>query len=181
MPPEGPPEVAFAGRSNVGKSSLINTLTGSRVARISAIPGRTRTINFYGVVGPLILVDLPGYGYAKVPHGMQRLWQPAVESYLADRGSLRGVIIVVDLRRGLEDEERDLLAWLAHHGLPAAVILTKTDKLKGNERRSATAAVSREAGAEPLLFSARTGEGREALWRLIREMAQAGPPDEDED
>ncbi len=175
MPPEGPPEVAFAGRSNVGKSSLINTLLGQRVARISAVPGQTRTLNFYAVpAAGLTLVDLPGYGYARVPHAMRRAWQPALEGYLAGRRSLRGVVAVVDCRRGLEGEERDLLAWLAHHSLPAVVVLTKADKLKANGRRRALTITAAQTGAEPLLFSARTGEGRELLWRLVREMARGG-------
>jgi GTP-binding protein len=169
MPPEGPPEIAFAGRSNVGKSSLINTLVGKKIARISAEPGRTRTINFYAAAG-LVLVDLPGYGYAKVAQKLRRLWQPAVEGYLTGRRSLRGVVCVVDVRRGLEAEEIDLLAWLAHHRLPFCLVLTKADKLKGNERHRAVAAVAAEASADPVVFSARTGEGREFLWRLVREM-----------
>ncbi len=173
MPPEGPPEIAFAGRSNVGKSSLINTLVGRRLARISTAPGKTRTINFYAVQ-TLVLVDLPGFGYARVPRHLRRLWQPAVEGYLSRRRTLRGVVCVVDARRGLRAEEHDLLAWLAHHDLPAVLVLTKIDKLKAAERRHALSAAAAEAGAEPVAFSARTGEGRELLWRIVREMALGG-------
>lgn len=166
--------MALAGRSNVGKSSLINTLVGAKIARISQTPGRTRTLNFYAVGEGLILVDLPGYGYAALPAAMRRLWQPAVEGYLAKRGSLAGVAVVVDCRRGLEAEERDLLAWLAHHRLPCCVVLTKADKLGQGERARSARAVAEEVGAEPVIFSARTGLGREKLWRVIVEMAGGG-------
>jgi len=178
MPPEGTPEVAFAGRSNVGKSSLINTITGIKIAHISAVPGKTRTINFYAV-GKLRLVDLPGYGYAAVPHAMRRLWQPAVEEYLAHRKTLRGVLLVVDARRGLQDEEHDLLAWLIHHGLPHAVVLTKTDKLKAGALAKARQEVAAGIAAEPVIFSARTGSGREIVWKVIRQLAQGGPEAEE--
>jgi GTP-binding protein len=146
---------------------------GGRVARISAVPGKTRTLNFYELkpVG-LRLVDLPGFGYAAVPHQMRRLWQPAVEGYLKKRKGLRGVLCVVDIRRGLQDEEHDLLAFLAHHGLPLAVVLTKADKLKANDRRKMVQAVKGELAAEPIVFSARTGEGKELVWRVVVEMAQ---------
>jgi len=171
MPPEEAPEIALAGRSNVGKSSLINTLVGSRIARISATPGQTRTLNFYAA-GGLVLVDLPGYGYAAVPQAQRRLWQPAVEGYLKKRRSLAGVVCVVDGRRGLQAEERDLLGWLSHHKLPFCLVLTKADKLKQGERMKAARTVAGEIGAEPIMFSARTGEGREVLWKVIRQMAE---------
>jgi GTP-binding protein len=173
LPPEAAPEIALAGRSNVGKSSLINNLVGSKIARISATPGQTRTLNFYAA-GGLVLVDLPGFGYAAVPHAQRRLWQPAVEGYLKKRHSLRGVVCVVDGRRGLQAEELDLLAFLSHHKLPFCVVLTKADKLKRGEKTKAVRTVTEELGAEPVLFSARTGEGREVLWRVIRQMAKGG-------
>jgi GTP-binding protein len=173
LPPEAAPEIALAGRSNVGKSSLINNLVGSRIARISATPGQTRTLNFYAA-GGLVLVDLPGYGYAAVPHAQRRLWQPAVEGYLKKRRCLAGVVCVVDGRRGLQAEERDLLAWLSHHKRPFCVVLTKADKLKRGEQTKAARTVTEELGAEPVLFSARTGEGREVLWRVMKEMAKRG-------
>ncbi|MFH0809797.1 MAG: ribosome biogenesis GTP-binding protein YihA/YsxC [Pseudomonadota bacterium] len=171
LPAEGIAEIALAGRSNVGKSSLINALVGQDVARTSAVPGKTRTLNFYSVRPDLILVDLPGFGYAKVSQEVRRSWQPAVEGYLASRRSLRGVLTVVDIRRGLQAEERDLLSWLAHLGLPALVVLTKADKLKGNAGRRQAAAAAAELPAEPVVFSARTGESRQLLWRLIEGMA----------
>ncbi len=176
MPPESLPEIAFAGRSNVGKSSLINTLAGRPMARISAVPGKTRTINFYAADPGLILVDLPGFGYAKVSRQVRRSWQPVLEGYLTSRKSLRGAGSVVGCRRGLQDEERELLAWLAHHGLPAVLVLTKADKLKGNERRRMVAAVAAELKADPVVFSSRTGEGREVLWRIVRELARQDIP-----
>jgi GTP-binding protein len=168
-PPPGAPEVAIAGRSNVGKSSLLNALVGRRgLARISATPGRTRQINFFAIDDRLVLVDLPGYGFAVGPESERLAWGPLVESYLAARPTLRGVVLLVDVRRGVEDEERELLAFLAAERLPAAVVVTKVDKLARNAARNALARLATDVGDVPLIgFSARTGEGRDALWRLI--------------
>src|SRR5207253_3003279 len=121
-PPPGPPEVALAGRSNVGKSALINVLVGRRgLARASRTPGRTRQLNFFALDERLVLVDLPGYGFAVGPEAERRAWKPLVETYLGERPTLRGVLLVVDARRGLEAEEEELLAYLAALGRPAAV------------------------------------------------------------
>jgi GTP-binding protein len=167
FPPESLPEVAFAGRSNVGKSSAINRLLGRRkLARTSSTPGRTQQINFFRVNDRVLFVDLPGYGYAKVSHAVREAWRPLVESYLGGRGSLRGVVLLVDARRGLEDEEQGLLDFAGHHGLPAAVVLTKVDKLKRADRQRAIAAASRAAG-EVIPFSAVSGEGVDTVWRSI--------------
>ena len=168
-PPPGPPEVAVAGRSNVGKSSLINTLVGRRgLARTSSTPGRTRQLNFFAV-NDFVLVDLPGYGFAVGPEAERRAWGPLVETYLQDRPTLRGVALVVDARRGIEDEEDEVLAYLARVGRPAAVVATKTDKLgRGGAERAVAALGRRVDAAVPVIgFSARTGDGRVALWRLI--------------
>src|SRR6266566_5188314 len=169
-PPPGPPEVAIAGRSNVGKSALINVLVGRRgLARASRTPGRTRQLNFFALDERLVLVDLPGYGFAVGPEAERRAWKPLVETYLGERPTLRGVLLVVDARRGLEAEEEELLAYLAALGRPAAVAATKLDKLgRAEARRALAAAAARLGGAVPLIgFSARTGEGRIALWPVV--------------
>ena len=132
---DGLPEVAIAGRSNSGKSSLINRLTGRKqLARTSGSPGKTRRIHFYRLDAAAYLVDLPGYGFARVSKRERGEWRPLVESYLrGDRDPLRGCILVVDLRRGPESEEMDLLDWLRTEGIAARMVLTKSDKLKRGE------------------------------------------------
>jgi GTP-binding protein len=176
------PEIAIAGRSNVGKSSLINTLVGvPGLARTSRTPGRTRLLNWFRVTpprgGPVHFVDLPGYGYARVPHDMRASWRPLIEAYLGDRQALRGLVLLVDARRGAEDEERDLLAWLREGRVPARVVVTKADKLPKNKRKPAAVAVEQALGLErpAILFSSLDGEGIEALWRAIAQLA-ADPP-----
>ncbi len=169
-PPPGPPEVALAGRSNVGKSSLLNALLGRRgLARTSRTPGRTRQLNFFLVNERFGFVDLPGYGFAVGSEAERRAWGPLVETYLRERPTLRGVLLVVDARRGLEAEEDDVLAFLAHARRPAAVVATKLDKLSRAEARAALASLATRLGAGvPLVgFSARTGDGRDALWRVV--------------
>ena len=172
------PELAFAGRSNVGKSSLINTVVGvPGLARTSRTPGRTRLINWFRVEPvkgpPLALVDLPGYGYAKVPVDMRRSWQPLIETYLSGRDALRAVVLLIDARRGGEREEQELLEYLAELGIPVQVVLTKADKLSKSQRRPAAAAARRELGlpAEPLLCSATSTDGIDGLWRFMLERA----------
>jgi GTP-binding protein len=174
FPPPTVPEVAFAGRSNVGKSSLINRLTGhSGLARTSNTPGRTRLVNWFEVVPPegepIAFVDLPGYGYAKVSKKMRAEWRPLIEAYLADRPVLRAVIVLVDARRGPEEEERELSEWLEANQIPLITVLTKVDKLPKSKRKPAGAAAARGLGLrkQPILFSAESGEGQQALWRAI--------------
>ncbi len=148
FPDDGLPEVAVAGRSNVGKSSFINALLGRRrLARISRTPGRTRRIHFYRVDDAMYLVDLPGYGYAAVAREERGSWRPLVESYLrGTRTPLRGVIVLVDVRRGPEGEERELLAWLAREGIPAKLVFTKRDKLKASRLAQVLRQASEEQG-----------------------------------
>ncbi len=161
------PEVAFAGRSNVGKSSAINRLLGRRgLARTSATPGRTQQINFFTVNDRLVFVDLPGYGYARVSHAVRAAWRPLVESYLETRAVLAGAILLVDVRRGLEDEEQQLLAFLAGRRIPVALIATKIDRLNRRERERALTRLS-ASGADVIPFSSVTGEGVERVWRVI--------------
>lgn len=171
-PPPGAPEIAIAGRSNVGKSSLLNAVVGRRgVARISATPGRTRQINFFAIDDRLVLVDLPGYGFAVGSEAERLSWGPLIEEYLAERPVLRGLLVLVDLRRGVEDEEEQLLGYAAHVELPVAVVATKSDKLGRAAAGRALAALERVVGGRvPVLkFSAHTGEGRPELWRLMSE------------
>jgi GTP-binding protein len=169
FPPEGDPEVAFLGRSNVGKSSLINVLTGSDgVARTSARPGCTQMVNFYEVEGGYRFVDLPGYGYAQVPARITREWKELIERYLFDRGVLRLALIVLDARRGWMEKDRELKQWLEMHGRPFAVVATKTDKLKTQKERHQSRNALREGYAGDILeCSATTGRGVREIWQAI--------------
>ena len=169
-PPPGPPEVAIAGRSNVGKSSLINALVGRRgLARASGTPGRTRQLNFFLLNERFVLVDLPGYGFAVGPEDEQRAWGPLVEGYLRERPTLRGLVLVIDARRGVESEEDQVLAFAADAGIPVAVVATKLDKLARGAAKTRIAGLTGWLGARaPLIgFSARTGDGRVDLWRVV--------------
>lgn len=131
LPPDEGQEVAFAGRSNAGKSSALNTLTQQRsLARISKTPGRTQLINFFEVETGRYLVDLPGYGYAKVPEAVRRHWQALLERYLRERNALRGLFLLMDIRHPLTPLDRQLLDWCEYRGLPSHILLTKADKLK---------------------------------------------------
>ena len=165
-------EVAFAGRSNVGKSSLINRLLGRRgLARTSSTPGRTRTINFYLVNEAVLFADLPGYGYAKVSRSLQEDWWVLVEGYLTHRVPLRGVVHLVDARHPPTDRDQGLQDFLLAVGAPSVVVLTKADKVPRGQRRAVQVADARLLGlARPemgLFFSAETGEGAPELWRAV--------------
>jgi GTP-binding protein len=177
LPPPVSVEVAFAGRSNVGKSSLINALSGRRgLAKTSSTPGKTRTINFFEIrcADDLLfhLVDLPGYGYAKRSKHERRSWGPLLEGYLRERITLRAVVLLVDIRRGMEDEERDLLELLSldEVGRPAVkpiVVVTKIDKLALSKRRVAVQKIAPK-GVSGVGVSSETGEGLDMLWSKIR-------------
>jgi GTP-binding protein len=165
-------EVAFAGKSNVGKSSLINALLGRRkLAHTSSTPGRTRHLNLLRAElagGTLDIVDLPGYGYAKVSKQERRSWGPMIEGFLRERAGLRCVVVIVDVRRGLDDDDRQLFEFLSEIGRDALVVATKLDKLARSKRLPALDAVKRQTGGKPVLgFSAETGEGRDELWRAL--------------
>ena len=179
-PPPQLPEIAFAGRSNVGKSSLINTLVNrKRLVKTSNTPGRTQLLNFFAVNGRIGFVDLPGYGYAKVPEPVRQRWGPMVEAYLSKRGCLRGVVLLMDLRRDPGSEEINLLHWLADRTLPVRIVLTKADKLSKSRqtlRRQKIAAALRISASELILFSAKTRAGRDDLWREILSMADEAQP-----
>ena len=163
------PEVAFLGRSNVGKSSLLNRLVGCKaVARVSSRPGATQAINFYKVDGRLHFVDLPGYGFAKVPKGKMDSWQILAETYLAERATLVLCCVILDARRGLMDQDLELRQWLDYHGRRSLVIATKTDKWRTqSERHHGLAALRRDADVKPVLFSAVTGQGAREIWQAI--------------
>lgn len=172
--PKGP-EIAFAGRSNVGKSSLLNMMLARKgLARTSRTPGCTRQINFFDIAvagGPkLVFVDLPGYGYAKVSKAESRDWKKLLEGYLQERPTLEAVVVLVDARRGIEQEEQDLVEFLRlREGLPVFVAVTKLDKLSKSEQKPRLMQIEKQAGVKVVGTSAETGAGREELWsRLLR-------------
>jgi GTP-binding protein len=159
-------EVAFAGRSNSGKSTAINAVVGRRkLAKTSKTPGRTQLINFFAVADECRLVDLPGYGYAKVADSVRRHWRTLMEAYFSTRRSLVGLIITVDIRRGLNDLDQVMLSWAAGTGVPATVLLTKADKLSRNaaQRRREEIAVTVPAGVALIVFSAPKRQGVDAV------------------
>jgi GTP-binding protein len=169
FPPAALPEVAFLGRSNVGKSSLLNCLTGKKgLAFTSANPGCTQVINFYRVNRELCLVDLPGYGYARVPAEVKARWKSLIESYLSERQTLEMAVLLLDARRGWMEQDLKLREWLDFHGLPFIVVATKIDKLNRSEETRGIAAIRAEApGGTILPFSALTGRGVREIWQAI--------------
>jgi GTP-binding protein len=171
--------VAFRGRSNVGTSSLINALTGARgLARVSGTPGRTRSINFYKVGEELVLADLPGYGYARVPEAERRSWDRLARAYLEGRASLALCVFIVDARHDPMDGDRMLRGYLEACGLPYLLAATKADKLGRGEvarRVAALRAWLGDADREVIPVSATTREGTDQLWKAMRAAAAAGP------
>jgi GTP-binding protein len=161
------PEIAVAGRSNVGKSSLINRLVGRKsLARTSATPGCTRGLVFFDINDRLTLVDLPGYGWASRSRQERDGWKGLVETYLEGRTTLAGLLVLIDVRRGPEEEEQMLAAYLDARRIPFAWVLTKSDKLGRTKTASRLAALEPELGGRPAIAtSARTGDGIEAVWR----------------
>jgi GTP-binding protein len=170
-PPPDRPEIAFAGRSNVGKSTLINALCGRKgLAKVSQTPGKTRLINFFDIEDRFYLVDLPGYGYAKVAKTEQASWAPMLEEYLASRETLAGVVLLIDFRRGLLDIDRQLVDFLTAYGRPLVLVFTKADKLKGNARRNQMKKVCSAAGVHPdraVITSGAKYEGMDRLWERV--------------
>jgi GTP-binding protein len=169
FPPENLPEIAVVGRSNVGKSSLINALVGQDLARTSRTPGRTRLVNWFEVEHRFHLVDLPGYGYAEVSREMRDSWRPLIETYLSERATLAGVLLLVDVRRGVEAEELDFVPWLDEREMPIVLAITKADKLAKNKRMLEIAKARRAIALDkpPFAVSAQTGDGIEALRRAL--------------
>lgn len=178
FPAESLPEIAFLGRSNVGKSSLINSLVDKRgLARTSSTPGRTQAIQFYQVDQRWHFVDLPGYGYAKVPKTHTQGWKKLIDSYLTNRGSLRLCLLLLDARRGWMEMDLELKRWLEHAGRPYLVVATKFDKLKTQKERAHLMAALRESdpASEPLTFSAITGQGVREIWQTISKTTSPKP------
>ena len=173
------PEVAFAGRSNVGKSSLLNSLVRRKsFARVSRTPGRTREINFFRVNNGFVFVDLPGYGYARVSKEKKAAWRPMIESYLRRTTQLRGIVLLLDIRREPSDDDRAMLDFLAEVGVPTIVALTKTDKLSKTVALESAAKIARALALEPeqvIPFSSVTGEGRAELLNAITTLVEAAP------
>ena len=170
-PPEQFPEIAFAGRSNVGKSSLINVLVNRKsLVRTSSTPGRTQLINFFNINDHFSLVDLPGYGYAKVPLSVKKAWGPMIRTYLEVRESLYGVVFIFDIRRVPREEDIRFLDWLEEFGVPTIPVITKIDKVNRSKRDKQIQTIVEETGLPRdafTLFSATTREGSDEIWERI--------------
>ena len=170
------PQVAFSGRSNVGKSSLINTLlrrTRNKIAHVSATPGKTQALNFFSVNDRFFLVDLPGYGYARVPEATRAEWAKLIEWYLGESGQVRGVVHLVDSRHPPTKHDLRMVSYLGELGLPTLVVLTKIDKLKTTERQQALTRAAEVLGVEEsqlVPFSSKTGAGREELLEALEDL-----------
>jgi len=165
------PEIAFAGRSNVGKSSLINVLVNRKgLVRTSSTPGRTQLLNFFDINGIFTLVDLPGYGFAKVPLSIKKAWGPMMRTYLRERPNLKGVVILFDIRRVPREEDIDLLDWLEEYEIPTIPIITKADKISKTKRERQIRPILDATGLPRdafTLFSALTRDGRDEIWERI--------------
>jgi len=169
------PEIAFAGKSNVGKSSLINTLVNrKKLARTSSTPGRTQAINFFRLGTDLYLVDLPGYGFARVPVRVKKSWRQMVETYLKTRENLEAVVVILDIRREPSQGGMDLIHWLTHYRIHPIVVLTKADKVSRQQMRKRAGLIADRLAdlspEGPVVFSAKTRQGRDVVWARIREV-----------
>ena len=177
FPAPSVPEIAFLGRSNVGKSSLLNALVGEKAAKVSQTPGRTRAINFFALLDQkqrqrFVFSDLPGYGYAKISKSISSTWPSFIEPYLAGRETLRLCICLVDSNIAPQQTDRQLIDWLRHTGREFAVVATKIDRLNGNERTRNLQALRKGLELERILpVSAKTGHGLKELWTRIEENA----------
>lgn len=181
FPVVGPPEIAFLGRSNVGKSSVINSLVGAKLARTSSTPGRTRAINFFEIRWPgkprpeLLFADLPGYGYAKISREVSQEWPKFIEPYLKDRGALALCVVLVDANVPPQEKDQQLLDFLSAAERDFLLVATKSDRLSNNQLHAALRTLTDKYPQAPLLtYSAKTGTGRDELWKQIRHAAQQG-------
>jgi GTP-binding protein len=171
LPKDNRPQIAVAGRSNVGKSSLLNRLVGQRkMAKVSSTPGKTRALNFFLIDDKFYIVDLPGYGYAKVSKSLRAQWGPMIESFLTAGPDLAGLIFLLDCRREPADDDLKLLDWLAERQLPALAVITKTDKVSRSEAARKTGRVEKELGLPTIAFSAVTGVGKNELVAAVRDL-----------
>jgi GTP-binding protein len=165
------PEIAFTGRSNVGKSSLINTLVNrKRLVKTSATPGRTQLINFFLINKTFSFVDLPGFGYAKVPDSVRRKWGPMIETYLSTRKTLKGVVLIMDVRRIPGIQELNFIEWLYYYNIPSMLILTKADKLSKTKQLKQQVTIAKALSVvknDLILFSAKSRLGKDAVWDAI--------------
>ncbi len=164
------PEIAFAGRSNVGKSTLINSLlTRKKLVKTSSTPGKTRLINFFLINEIFCLVDLPGYGFAKVPAEMRERWRKLIETYLSRRDNLRGVVLIIDIRQGPTTQDRQLKSWLDFHQRPMLVVASKSDKLSRGKCASQLQKIKKdlELTQLPLSHSSLNKEGRGQIWKAL--------------
>ena len=181
-PAELLPEVAFVGRSNVGKSSLINVVANRKsLVRTSSTPGRTQLINFFNINDVMTLVDLPGYGFAKAPPELRKQWRPMIETYLSSRGNLKAVVLILDIRRTPSDGDLRMLDWLNAYHIHPIIVLTKCDKLSKLERAKQTALIASVINrdqAELFQFSALSRVGRDPIWQEIARLAFPGQPDD---
>jgi GTP-binding protein len=180
FPAPGVPEIAFLGRSNVGKSSVINSLVGAKLARTSSTPGRTRSINFFEIRWPgkpqpeLIFADLPGYGYAKISREISQEWPKFIEPYLNERPTLALCVALVDANVPPQESDKQLLKFLNASGREFLVVATKSDRLSNNHLNNALRILTEEYSAAHLLsYSAKTGAGRDELWKKIRQVAHS--------
>ncbi len=173
-PPAILPEIAFSGRSNVGKSSLINTLVNrKRLVKTSSTPGRTQLINFFDINNAFSFVDLPGFGYARVPESIKRTWGPMVEAYLSTRKTLKGVVLIMDIRRIPGAQELEFIEWLRYYTIPSILILTKADKLSKSKQMNQHIAITKILGVDRndlILFSAKSRMGKDATWAAIERL-----------